>query len=307
MSRIRTVKPEYFTHPEVACLSIPARLLLLSLFTQVDNGGRMYDQPRKIGANAFGECDDVDTEALLTELEGGGRIVRYQIEGKRLLAVVNFARHQKVDPRWSSPLPAPPSNGVDRVRHTKRSVRHTGDGARHTNLTPLEQGTGNREQGTGKGITHDERALSVRASSRLAGEEPQEPSGLAGKAPADPDPPAPALRDRVKDALALAWQGTTQLTPGAWARTERPASRLLAAGMGDTGLAPGELPDAIGRMRELWEVLHGPGIPLPPETVEREWGALLSGEMGRRAAALQAEHDRRLQVQRRIAAERGVR
>src|SRR5690242_700587 len=107
MARIRTVKPEFFTHPEIVRLSIPARLLFLSLLTQADDEGRLYDQPKRIGANAFGEDDRVNAERLLTELAGEGRISRYEADGRRCILVEHFKKHQRVDKPSPSNIPGP--------------------------------------------------------------------------------------------------------------------------------------------------------------------------------------------------------
>jgi hypothetical protein len=108
MPRIRTVKPEFFTHPEITRLSMPARLLFLSLLTQADDEGRMYDQVRKIDANAFGERDVIDTRELLAELSREGRIIRYEVDGKRCIQIQNFSRHQAISHRRESTLPPVP-------------------------------------------------------------------------------------------------------------------------------------------------------------------------------------------------------
>lgn len=108
MARIRTVKPEYFTHPEIVTLSIPARLLLLSLLTQADDEGRLFDQPMKIRANAFGENDRVKIGGLLKELADEGRILRYRTESKACIQVLNFNRHQTISKFRPSSLPPPP-------------------------------------------------------------------------------------------------------------------------------------------------------------------------------------------------------
>ncbi len=129
----------------------------------------------------------------------------------------------------------------------------------------------------------------------------------AAEAPADPSEPGPPalLRIGVKNALALAWQRTTTLTPGAWARVERAATEILRVGTGErTDLPPEAIPGGIARMRELWEVIHGPEIPFTPQTASREWGSFLSGEMFRVADAAEAERRRREAISRRIA-ERG--
>lgn len=107
MARIRTIKPEYYTHPETLALSIPARLLQAALWNQADDEGRLYDQPTKIAGNTFGEDDDIDVRALLAELAEWGRIIRYEVDGRRIIQCVNFRKHQRIDKPRPSSLPTP--------------------------------------------------------------------------------------------------------------------------------------------------------------------------------------------------------
>lgn len=137
MARIRTVKPGYFTHPSIVVLTPWARLLLLSLLTQADDGGRLYDQPRKIGGNAFGDDDDVDTEQLLEELRENGRIVRYRAGDRRCIQIVGFRDHQAISKPKASDIPGPAESGT-----APGAVRDT------TGSPPGGKGReGNREQG----------------------------------------------------------------------------------------------------------------------------------------------------------------
>lgn len=107
MPRIRTVKPEFFTHPEILKLSIPARLLFVSMLTQADDEGRLYDQPMKIGGNSFGDDDDVDVRELLDELESQARVERYRCEDRRIIQIVGFLDHQVINKPQPSKIPAP--------------------------------------------------------------------------------------------------------------------------------------------------------------------------------------------------------
>lgn len=109
MPRIRSVKPEFYTHPDNVAVSIPARLLYLSLFNQADDEGRLRDQPRIIGALAFGDEDKVNPERLLSELAScpEPRILRYEDSGKRYIQVLNFTKHQKISHPRPSVLPPP--------------------------------------------------------------------------------------------------------------------------------------------------------------------------------------------------------
>lgn len=153
MPRIRSIKPEFFSHPEVARISIEARLLLISLLTQADDDGRLYDQPRKISGLAFGEDDDVNVPELLEELQAKSRIERYERDDKKCIQILNFDKHQVIAPskRRPSAIPPPPKR---RPRATDEQTdgsempadgQHDGSGPDARNREP---GTGNLEPNT---------------------------------------------------------------------------------------------------------------------------------------------------------------
>ncbi len=115
-------------------------------------------------------------------------------------------------------------------------------------------------------------------------------------------PPAPSLRDRVKNALAEAWQGSTSLTPDAWRRIERPASEILAFGVGDrTDVTPEDLPEGIAEFAELWRVLF-PHSPCTPQSVAQRWAWFVAGAMHAAAAERAADDERRARWRRRMEA-----
>lgn len=109
------MKPEYFTHPAILPLSPWARLVFISLWTQADDEGRLYDQPRRIGGNALGDGDEPEIEELLAELSMCGRIVRYRVNGRKCIQIKNFREHQPIPPTKFRPsqIPACDTVGVD--------------------------------------------------------------------------------------------------------------------------------------------------------------------------------------------------
>lgn len=113
MARIRSVKPDFFTHPHIVACSIPARLLLESLWCQADDSGRLRDQPLRIRALSFGEADDVDVPALLAELAAADRIERYAVDGDKYIECKNFREHQHPQKPTASKLPAPLGSAID--------------------------------------------------------------------------------------------------------------------------------------------------------------------------------------------------
>src|SRR5688572_30215469 len=114
MARIRSIKPEFFLHDELAELSFGHRLLFIGLWTLADKDGRLRDQPKRIKAALF-PWDDLDVDAFLDALAGGGFVQRYEVDGQRYLSIPGWSKHQKLhkDER-SCNFPAPPSREISR-------------------------------------------------------------------------------------------------------------------------------------------------------------------------------------------------
>lgn len=99
MARIRTVKPDFWTDPDAADLSIAARLAYIGMWNFCDDHGVMRDDPRRLKLQIL-PSDDVDMGALIKELVDIGKVRRAKTpDGERVLFVPGFRRHQKVDRR----------------------------------------------------------------------------------------------------------------------------------------------------------------------------------------------------------------
>lgn len=70
-----------------------ARLLFIGLWTLADRSGRLEDRPKQIKMEIF-PADNVDCDALITEIAATGMLIRYEVGGKRFLQVTNFTKHQ---------------------------------------------------------------------------------------------------------------------------------------------------------------------------------------------------------------------
>lgn len=142
MARIRTVKPDFWGSAKVARWSLPARLVAIGLLTEADDEGRLLASPKRIAGALFPNDDDVteaDVAGWLDELEAGGFVVRYEVDGVKYAAVCGFQAHQRVSHPTPSKLPPPPSGGCP------EDLASPSRGGRE-DFAP-EQGTGNREQG----------------------------------------------------------------------------------------------------------------------------------------------------------------
>jgi hypothetical protein len=117
MARIRTIKPGFFRSEDVAALPLRARLLWVGLWTQCDDQGRTKDNPKLIKADVW-PLDPVtlaDIEEDLITLAAHGRIVRYEVDGRRYLEVVNWGDHQSINRPTPSKLPPPPNGSYPQV------------------------------------------------------------------------------------------------------------------------------------------------------------------------------------------------
>ena len=93
MARARNIKPGFFRNADLVELSFESRLLFIGLWTLADRSGRLEDKPKQIKMEIF-PADNIDCNALLDDLASTGMLARYEVDGKRYLQVVNFAKHQ---------------------------------------------------------------------------------------------------------------------------------------------------------------------------------------------------------------------
>lgn len=93
MARARNIKPGFFTNDELVELPFEVRLLFIGLWTLADKEGRLVDRPKKIKMEIF-PADDVDCEVAIGLLEGRGFLRRYEVEGQKIIEIVNWNKHQ---------------------------------------------------------------------------------------------------------------------------------------------------------------------------------------------------------------------
>jgi len=108
VARIRFIKPEFFDDPDIGVLSPAAALFFIGLWTQADKAGRMIDDARRLKVRLLAYWP-VTAESLLDELANAKFILRYQdAEGRKLLQIRSFAKHQRPHPKEAaSELPGP--------------------------------------------------------------------------------------------------------------------------------------------------------------------------------------------------------
>lgn len=108
MSRIRSIKPEFWSSEQIMECSTNARLLFIGLWNFCDDAGRHPFAPKQIKALVFpGDDLSIDEVArMLDELSTNGLIVRYAIDGKEYFYVTGWS-HQKIDRPQKAKYPEP--------------------------------------------------------------------------------------------------------------------------------------------------------------------------------------------------------
>jgi hypothetical protein len=157
--RIRTIKPEFWTHPVMTRQSDATKLLAVGLLNYADDEGYFYAEPRMVRAalRPFDE-DSTIVRRGLDDLSNIGFVsVREHSSHGLIGLVLSFKKHQRVD----RPAPSKIRCFYEQTQTQaieQAMVKPFGDDSSNTQRAlvanvALEQGTGNREQGNkGKDI-----------------------------------------------------------------------------------------------------------------------------------------------------------
>jgi len=95
MARSRNIKPGFFMNEILGKLDPLISLLFISLWTLSDREGRLEDRPDRILAATFPYRRELsDINGYLTVLVSKGFIHRYEVNGSKLIQIVNFRKHQ---------------------------------------------------------------------------------------------------------------------------------------------------------------------------------------------------------------------
>lgn len=112
MARSRNIKPGFYKNEELAECSVWARLIFPGLWMLADREGRLEDRPKRIKAELL-PMDAQEVEPLLVELADHGFIKRYKADGKAVIWIPNFLKHQNPHHREQpSDLPSHESPGL---------------------------------------------------------------------------------------------------------------------------------------------------------------------------------------------------
>lgn len=110
MARARNIKPGFYKNADLAECSYAARLVFPGLWMLADRCGRLLDRPKQIKGELL-PYDSENMDALLEELARCKFILRYVIEDKRYIQILNFEKHQYPHIKEApSTIPAPDKN-----------------------------------------------------------------------------------------------------------------------------------------------------------------------------------------------------
>lgn len=156
--RIRTIKPEFFKHDELASIEPLARILFIGLWCVADRAGRLEDRPLRIKAEIL-PYDNVDVCALLGALEERSFIRRYEANGVKVIDIPKFDEHQRItgkEAETQSKFPEYPSNKTARKPGKQRGNNGETTGANPGNNGETTETTGREGKGKeGNGFAPD--------------------------------------------------------------------------------------------------------------------------------------------------------
>ena len=109
--RIRTIKPEFFTHDRLFEAEIqhkmPLRIAFAGLWCAADREGRFKWEPRRLGVQIL-PYDNIEFSRVLDALVTRGFIIKYATATGEFGCIPGFARHQVVNNKErASELPEP--------------------------------------------------------------------------------------------------------------------------------------------------------------------------------------------------------
>lgn len=105
MARIRSIHPGLFTDEAFVGLSMPARMLLIGIWTDADDHGVFEWKPLSIKMRIF-PADNIDVPALMEELAAANVVKRFELYGRSYGAVRNFCKYQRPKkPSYKHELP----------------------------------------------------------------------------------------------------------------------------------------------------------------------------------------------------------
>lgn len=125
MSRIRTIKPEFWTSEQVLSCSLNARLLFIGIWNFCDDNGvhtasYLRLKTEVLPADNFSVAD---IQRFINELIQNGLLGEYRVDDKAYWIVSGWKKHQRIDkPTSRYPLPQLGLKIADTLSNTIRGL-----------------------------------------------------------------------------------------------------------------------------------------------------------------------------------------
>lgn len=263
--RIRTVKPEFWTHPVMGRQSPEVQLLALGLLNLADDAGYFLADSGLVRAalSPFSDSSRIVHGSITTLIEIGWIEVRRHETHGPVGRVVNFEKHQVINRPKASKL----AEYFENSAITDESLTSHG---RVTDRSLLEgkgreQGTGN---GTGNGTSHPVDRLREIWNTQ--------------KAPEQPEWRKPKGRDSREKSAGARW---LEHTDEEWVSiVQRVAASAFCNGVNDRGWRAN--PDWLLRPGTSVKILEGaydnraqPNTRAPVAAESVDWSKVQTGEM----------------------------
>ena len=256
--RIRTIKPEFFTHEGLWELEqesgLPIRISFAGLWCCADREGRFKWEPRRLGVQIL-PYDGIDFSRVLHALTTRAFVLHYRVNDTCFGCIPSFLKHQVINNRESESI-IPSMDSGELVGVDKEQLGHVphASGTRQARV-----GHASKEEGKGR-------------------------EGKGTIAPASPDakekaPPKPREPNPAFDALCEVAGLTGKLTPREASRIGMSLKQIRAA-MPDGAELPTvavEIRHRAENYRKTW-----PGMTLTDTALVAHWSKMEQGGTGPR-------------------------
>lgn len=139
MSRIRTIKPEFWVSEQIIACSPNARLLFIGMWNFVDDNGVHPTSYIRLKAEIFpaDNCTAEEIKTWINELVHNGLIREYSIDDKSYWIITGWKQHQRIDkPTYRHPLP---QSDLKKIGDNSTTTRRESNEPSSSTLNPLDE------------------------------------------------------------------------------------------------------------------------------------------------------------------------
>ena len=123
MARRRMIDPNFWQSEDVSKLTIRQRLLLIGIFSNADDEGRLRGTPAYVRSAVFPYEDFTlkEIENDLNSIESIGSIRQYLVDASKYIQLINWFKFQRVDKPQKSVIPPP---NLDEENHSENDSKN---------------------------------------------------------------------------------------------------------------------------------------------------------------------------------------